>query len=132
MTVNGGNQPQQQIAQNATIPLSEVVDSLGEELTASNNGIRIGRGISKVKVSATVFLGYGDTLTSSYAWVGLCKNGVNLPFNSIQNMEGAKYSSASITDVILSVQEGDIIAVNMVNSYVVRPANSWLTVEATN
>ena len=57
-------------------PNFDSADVIGTKLTLSNGKIKIGAGVSKVKVSFTVF--YNNIGDTAYAWAQLTKNNTNV------------------------------------------------------
>ena len=113
------------------IPLSDI-NSNTTRLTYSNNGIKIGSGISKIKVSANVF--GASTNNGSYLWTqiervrGNTKTAISIAIDNTSTYFG----STSHTPALCDVQENDIIKVYKIdsNSTTIRTlANTYLTVE---
>lgn len=89
--------------------------STTEELTLSDGGIRIGKGISKVLVSANAF--FVCTASSSYyLWTAIMKNGVDvsIAIDCVTNSQA--FTSNAHSPKLIEVQEGDIIAFRKINS----------------
>lgn len=94
------------------VALNTIMDSVGDKFTLDSNGIKIGAGVTKVKVSANItqhasvvnlFGGYitknGTNLASA----------VNVGFNTIANTSSWAYFHTGISPIIIDVTEGDII-----------------------
>lgn len=88
------------------LQLDEIISQVGDKLTVSDNGIKIGKGISKVKINAIVWLE-----TQGYRWVSIFKN--NTAITSSISPEGGNYTgvwgSVSLPDILIDVEENDII-----------------------
>lgn len=81
---------------------------VGNKLSLSGGGIKIGAGVNRIKISATAFFENIDTV--DYIWLLIRYNGSTNLTTSIQS--SSKYfASASITDDIIRVKEGDIISI---------------------
>ena len=123
LTLSGGH-----TLTNVTIPFDQIT-STSPLLTLSNNGIRIGAGISKVKVSGNVFI-YTSATSVGYTWAYINKNETNVS-SSITSRKG-RYGSVVFAPQVINVQEGDIITImkTTTTSDTVRGnENTWLTVE---
>ena len=94
------------------VALNKVMDSVGDKFTLSNNGIKIGAGVTKVKVSANILQQsnavnvYGGYITKN--GTGL-NNAVNVGFNTITNTNSWAFFHTGISPIIIDVVEGDII-----------------------
>ena len=113
---------------NVIIPFDQIT-STSPLLTLSSNGIRIGAGISKVKVSGNVFI-YAASTSVAYNWVSIRKNRVDVT-SSITSASG-RYGSVVFAPKVIDVSEGDIISlykINSTNDTVRGATNTWLTVE---
>ena len=94
------------------VALDTVMSTIGDKFTLNSNGLRIGAGVTKVKVSANILQQasavnlYGGYIT---------KNGTNLPsavnvgFNMITNTNSWAFFHTGISPIIIDVTEGDII-----------------------
>lgn len=118
---------------NAVISLTNS-NAYGSLLTLSNNAIKIGAGITKVKVSANVF--YQDSnLGPGYMWPRIMKNNNQVAGSIAPNgVSGtANVNSVQITPKIISVTQGDLITlISSTSSSTIRAGeeNTYLTVEA--
>lgn len=113
---------------NVIIPFDQIT-STSPLLTLSSNGIRIGAGISKVKVSGNVFI-FAASTSVAYNWASIRKNGVDVT-SSITSASG-RYGSVVFAPKVIDVSEGDIITlykINSTNDTVRGATNTWLTVE---
>ena len=113
---------------NVIIPFDQIT-STSPLLTLSSNGIRIGAGISKVKVSGNVFI-YAPSTPVSYNWAYIKKNATNVA-SSITSANG-RYGSVVFAPQVINVAEGDIITImktTKTNDTVRGNENTWLTVE---
>ena len=112
------------------------IDSNTADLTLSNDGIRIGGNISKVKVSANAF-GY-STASTIYFWLDIKLNATSI-IRSISSFNSSGYTSSVISPIILNVQEGDVLTLNKndTNNVQIRgkdgtTMNTYLTVEVVD
>lgn len=110
--------------------------SVGDKLTLINNGIKIGAGITKVKVSAGVGLAWNSPISSDFH-IYITKNGA-IDGNVIIKVNGSKSTDNTATSVILSeqlieVQENDILYLCLyatVGSNIYGPSRAtYMTVE---
>lgn len=86
--------------------------SVGDKLTLIDNGIKIGAGITKVKVSAGVGLAWNSPISPDFHMY-IAKNGA-IDSNAIIKVNGSKSTDNTVASVILSeqlieVQENDIL-----------------------
>lgn len=94
------------------VALDTVMNIIGNKFTLSNNGIKIGAGVTKVKVSANIL----QQATAGNLYGGyITKNGTNLAsavnvgFNTITNTSSWAFFHTGISPIIIDVVEGDII-----------------------
>lgn len=92
------------------IPLTKTMNSVGDKLTYYDNGIKIGSGISKVKVSANIM-----EITNSACLCGgtIAKNGITLADSVSVGFQyiptsGQLFNSA-FPSVVIDVEENDIL-----------------------
>ncbi len=113
---------------NAKIPLSGIITN-SDKLTLSNNGLKIGAGISKILVSGNVFL--QSSSNTSYLWTSIRKNTTEISI-AIDNYN-TYFASTSHSPKLVDVQEGDIIYLWKIDDSggTLRGANknTYLTVE---
>lgn len=113
---------------NAKIPLSGIITN-SDKLTLSNNGIKIGAGISKILVSGNVFL--QSSSNTSYLWTSIRKNTAEISI-AIDNYN-TYFASTSHSPKLVDVQKGDIIYLWKIDDAggTLRGANknTYLTVE---
>nr|DAX05589.1 MAG TPA: protein of unknown function DUF859 [Bacteriophage sp.] len=116
---------------NAYIPLDKIISNT-DKLTLSGNGIKIGKGISKVLVSGNVFL--AASANNSYLWTAIRKitsNGYSDGGIAIDNYN-TYFASTCHAPHILEVVEGDLIKIFKIddaNGTIRNGANTYLTVE---
>lgn len=111
-------------------PTFNVQEVVGSKLTLSAGKVLVGAGVSKVKVSATAFADSANT--GNYLWLAIIKN-----TGEVAKMLAAPngiYKSASISDRVISVNQGDTFTLNFDNTggfpMTIRgDVNTWLTVE---
>lgn len=96
-----------------TLELNEVIAQIGDKLSTSNYGVKIGKGVSKVKVSGIAWIEAGwSTDGSGYRWLQILKNG-----NTYKDVVAMAmlpeavnvWGSPSIPSVLVEVKEGDLI-----------------------
>ena len=94
------------------VALDTVMNTIGDKFTLNSNGIKIGAGVTKVKVSANILQqSSGVNLYGGY----ITKNGTNLAsavnvgFNTITNTNSWAFFHTGISPIIIDVVEGDII-----------------------
>ena len=113
---------------NVKIPLSGIITN-SDKLTLSNNGIKIGAGISKILVSGNVFL--QSSSNTSYLWTSIRKNTTEISI-AIDNYN-TYFASTSHSPKLVDVKEGDIIYLWKIDDAggTLRGANknTYLTVE---
>ena len=94
------------------VALDTVMNSIGNKFTLNSNGIRIGAGVTKVKVSANI-LQQASTVNLYGGYI--TKNGTNLAsavnvgFNTITRTDSWEFFYTGISPIIIDVVEGDII-----------------------
>ena len=94
------------------VALNTIMNNIGDKFTLNSNGIRIGAGVTKVKVSANILQQassvnvYGGYITKN--GTGL-NNAVNVGFNTITNTNSWAFFHTGISPIIIDVVEGDII-----------------------
>ena len=95
------------------IPLDTVVYKKGEKFTLENNKIKIGAGVTAIRVSATIFV--NDFIGTGYAWGKIMKNGTYEVATAIMpTITGASpYGSTCMPSTIVPVKEGDLINLRM-------------------
>ena len=92
------------------IPLTYEI-KVGTKLTLNNGGIKIGSGVSKVKVSAKI--SFNSVASSGVKWLTIHRNNdAMVPNPMILNARGMIYS----TDRIIPVSENDIIYVKVLGT----------------
>lgn len=112
----------------ATIGLSALGGSTGTQLTQSGGGIKVGSGVSKVRVSASVF--YNNTASKSYGWYDLRVNGLAIGYECIANIYSNSFCTGTLAPIILSVSNGDVITLyNKEAGTAIRSNSTYLTVE---
>lgn len=92
------------------IPLTKTMNSVGDKLTYYDNGIKIGSGISKVKVSANIM-----EITNSACLCGgtIAKNGITLADSVSVGFQyiptSGQLFNSSFTSIVVDVKENDIL-----------------------
>lgn len=113
---------------NSKISLDSVYGVVGDKLTkSSDNGVKIGAGVTKVLVSASAFYSSNG---SAYGWCRIQKNNSDTNQSAIANLTSSSYGTAAITPFILSVQENDVIKLWNNDAAKVRGTATWMTVIA--
>lgn len=95
------------------LELNEVIAQTGDKLSTSNYGVKIGKGVSKIKVSGIAWIEPGfSTNNSGYRWLRILKNGTSyknaIAMAMLPEAAGA-WGSPSIPPVLVDVKEGDSI-----------------------
>ena len=110
-----------------TISLTNLVGKTGTGLSQSNGGIKIGAGISKIMVTASVFF---NNSANSYGWVGLMKNDLEV-LEFIGSTANNSFGTATLAPCILSVTEGEVYTLyNKESNSNIRAYSTYLTIEA--
>lgn len=113
---------------NSRISLDSVYGVIGDKLTkSSDNGVKIGAGVTKVLVSASTFYSLDG---GAYGWCRIQKNNSDTNQSAIANLTNSSYGTASITPFILTVQENDVIRLWNNDAAKVRGTATWMTVIA--
>lgn len=113
---------------NSKISLDSVYGVVGDKLTkSSDNGVKIGAGVTKVLVSASAFYSSNG---SAYGWCRIQKNNSDTNQSAIANLISSSYGTAAITPFILNVQENDVIKLWNNDVAKVRGTSTWMTVIA--
>lgn len=89
------------------IAFDEIVRKKGDLLTVSNNGIKIGDGVTRVKINATVSLS-PTTTASSTERIAINKNGNDISQMYQPNISGAT-ATLTYSDYEIDVKKGDVI-----------------------
>lgn len=85
--------------------------SVGDKLQFENNGVKIGTGISKVKVSANIFLDQKSGGSEAYMYGHISKNAEDVAHTITYS--NSIFGSTPIPQKIIPVKEGDIITLGM-------------------
>ena len=116
-------------ASNLTVPLDKVMGSTGSKFELINNKIKIGAGITKIKVSGSILESCTDT---GLYGIYITKNGINLD-NAI-NVGFSTLATANemykitCTPVIVDVNPGDLISLMAYT----QKASATVTIKAYN
>ena len=95
------------------LELNEITAQTGDKLSTSNYGVKIGKGVSKVKVSGTAWIEPGLSANNSgYRWLRILKNGTS--YKDVVAMAmlpeaAGMWGSPSISPILVDVKEGDSI-----------------------
>ncbi len=81
---------------------------IGNKLSIKDGRIKIGSGISKIKVNASVFLEDINKDNISYIWSFIKKNNVEIN-GAICSGVSVYFQSCTLSDIIIDVQENDTI-----------------------
>ena len=90
---------------NAKVNFNTVLDCHGNGLELYNGGVKIGKGISKIRVDLTLWL---EAYSGYSAWF-LYKNSSNLTYNLFPGFSSGEIWRTGNSFVYTSVEEGDII-----------------------
>lgn len=94
------------------VALNTIMNNIGDKFTLIDNGIKIGAGVTKVKVSANILQQasvvnlYGGYITKNGTNLA---SAVNVGFNTITNTNSWAFFHTGISPIIIDVVEGDII-----------------------
>lgn len=89
------------------VPLSTVSANIGNKFTLSNNAINVGEGVSKVRVSACIFVEAPQG--TGYVWGQVRKNNSTQSSSIVPYNNGGGFLSSSIPPTIFDVEQGDAI-----------------------
>lgn len=123
-----GNYGDTSVTRNTLIALTN--ESHNGPFSLVNSHIVIGGGIKKVMVSANAFF---SSSGSAYAWFRINKNDASTTpdTTTIANIASSSYCSASVSPIVVNVQEGDKFSLfNLESNCKLRGTNTWLTVIA--
>ena len=117
---------------NTDIPLS-VTNVVGTKLTLENGKVKIGTGVSKVRISGSIFMDITQQ-GSGYLWGRIAKNGSNVQGSIHPLVTGMSFISACIPLQIIDVKENDLLHLNVdatgaTGTVRNTKENTWLCVE---
>ena len=117
---------------NTDIPLS-ATNVVGTKLTLENGKVKIGTGVSKVRISGSIFMDITQQ-GSGYLWGRIAKNGSNVQGSIHPLVTGMGFVSASIPSKIIDVDENDLLHLNVdatgaTGTVRNTEENTWLCVE---
>lgn len=116
-----------QISQNAIFPINSVYGQVGTDFSISDSCIVIGPGITKVLVSASVFFTYRS---ATYGWFRLEKNGNEVAgTNTIASVSNGSFGTATMSEKLLTVAEGDKLRLKVLNDATYRQLHSYITIK---
>lgn len=92
-----------------TIPFGHTYTLIGNKLSLSNNKIVIGSGVTKVKVSAHVWV-----TSSSHVWFKVLRNSTVIA--SMIGSDSCGYKTLDVSTKCITVSEGDTIRIDYNNS----------------
>lgn len=129
LTISGSSE--YTASNNSTVKFDKVSSKVGGSLSLSGNSIVVGAGVSKILVSASIFI--KTTTPTGYAWGTLKKNNTSLGLNTIASVSG-NFCSLSISPVLIDVSQGDKITAEFFDApgggaVQIRGAHSWLTAQ---
>lgn len=87
------------------ILLNNISDNEGNKFTISNNEIVIGAGVSKVRISAGIFI--EQLQNTGYLWGKIYKNSTFISGAMIPYSNTGDNLSVSVSPMIVNVEEGD-------------------------
>ena len=90
---------------NTKINFNNIIDSHGTGLSLSNGGVKIGKGISKIRADLTLWI----EAYNSYSAYFLYKNSSNLTYNIFPKFSTGETWRTGNSFAYTSVKEGDII-----------------------
>ena len=117
---------------NTNIPLI-VKNVSGTKLTLENGKIKIGAGVSKVRISGSIFMDITQQ-NSGYLWGRIAKNESNVQGSIHPLVAGMSFISACIPSKIIDVKENDLLHLNgdaagATGTVRNTEENTWLCVE---
>ena len=117
---------------NTNIPLT-VKNVSGTKLTLENGKVKIGTGVSKVRISGSIFMDITQQ-NSGYLWGRIAKNGSNVQGSIHPLVTGMSFISACIPSNIIDVKENDLLHLNVDSAGATGTVrntveNTWLCVE---
>lgn len=127
--ITAGLESDLEITGSTTLQLNRILSSTGNKFTLQNGGIKIGAGVSKIKVSGCLLEEVNDIgLYGCYIYKNeaLLANAINVGFNYIPIAN--QMFKTTCQPVLVDVQEGDII---YLNAYV-NQSNLTAKIEAYN
>lgn len=93
---------------NVYITLDNIANKNGDKFSLINNKVKVGKGVSKVKISASIFC--NDLIGTGYVWLKVKKNDIDVASSiTPKGTDSAPCASASIPTFIMDVVEGDEI-----------------------
>ena len=84
----------------------------GSKLTVVNNKVKIGAGVKKVRISASIFMDI-TTPAAGYFWGRIAKNNQNTAGSIISLTPDMGFASSAIAATIIEVAEGDTLWLNV-------------------
>lgn len=90
------------------LKMTTLISSVGSRLSISNNGIKIGAGVKKVLLSASV---YYINSGQQRGWYKIQKNGTDTGINCIADTMPNGYGTASLSPILLDVTEDDVFTI---------------------
>lgn len=94
------------------IPLTKV-RSGGTKLTLENGKVKVGEGVSKVRVSGAIFLDIKGSFVAGYLWGRIVNNGNHVSGSITPLISGMGFASSSIPSIITEVKENDLLFLNV-------------------
>ena len=119
------------ITSNARIALDTIVEQSGTKLSLVSGAVKIGEGVSKVRISASFFID-NWIAGASYGWGKIRKNGSNVA--GTINSSSAAHISTPVATTIVSVESGDLLEIVFEgpaeSTARAGRSNTWLCVES--
>lgn len=118
---------------NTDIPLV-LSHSKGSKFSIENGKIKIGAGVSKVRISGSIFTDISYIENAGYMWGRIAHNNSNTLGSITPIVPNMSFASASIPSTIINVKEGDLLHLNADATGLIGVArsganNTWLCVE---
>ena len=118
------------------IPLDASI-AIGTKLTLENGRIRIGKGVTRIKVAGSIFIEQANTGSYIWSFISRIRNGSRVDIKGHIMSTSLYFVSAVIPNGVIDVQEGDEILLIIDNPKYesVQPhsrayqSQTWLTVE---
>ena len=128
LTIKGSGSAYQ-IGSNTKISLSSIYGQNGNKLSLSDGGIKIGQGISKVKITANVFY---EKVSGAYGWAKIKNSGSWQSPTAIADLSG-NYGSAVFSELVKAVSPNEVIYLwNIDGNLRIRPSDTWMTISVIN
>jgi hypothetical protein len=86
---------------------------VGTKLTLEDGKVKIGAGVSKVRISGSIFMDITYIESAGYIWGRIAKNASNVAGSISPILPSMAFISAVIPSHIIEVEEGDLFQLNV-------------------